>query len=35
MADAGQPLVEPALARVTIFEVAHRPWGELMTQRGG
>jgi hypothetical protein len=23
--------VEPPLAKVTIFEVAHRPWGELMT----
>jgi hypothetical protein len=21
----------PVLAKVTIFEVAHRPWGELMT----
>jgi hypothetical protein len=31
MADADQPPVEPALARVTIFEVAERPWGWLMT----
>jgi hypothetical protein len=31
MADADQPPVEPALARVTIFEVAERPWGWLTT----
>jgi hypothetical protein len=31
MADADQPPVEPALARVTIFEVAEREWGWLST----
>src|SRR5262249_6922535 len=30
VADADPPPVEPALAKVTIFEVAERPWG-LMT----
>jgi hypothetical protein len=31
MANADQPPIEPALARVTIFEVAERPWGWLTT----
>jgi hypothetical protein len=31
MADADPPPVKPALARVTIFEVAERPWGWLST----
>src|SRR5262249_23003934 len=31
MADVDQPPVKPALAKVTIFEVAERPWGWLTT----
>jgi hypothetical protein len=31
VADADRPTNGPALARVKIFEVAHRPWGDLMT----
>jgi hypothetical protein len=31
VADADRSLKEPALARVTIYEVAERPWGWLIT----
>jgi len=31
MADADPPPVKPALAKVTIFEIAERPWGWLTT----